>query len=157
MKPETLDFISQTTQELLKKIGLSHFEVSLTPDQENNVVNLNLQSPDAALLIGYHGQTLFSLQLILGLMVYNKTGSWTRLVLEVGDYRAQRTRQLQEMADRIAEKVKFSRQASTLNNLNSSERRIIHLHLAADPEIETESVGSGTNRQLIIRPASPKP
>lgn len=154
MDPKTLDIVKQTTLELFKHLKIDSPEIILEADQENNVVNLNLQTPDSGILIGYHGQTLDSLQLILALMVYQQTKIWTRIVLEIGDYRSQRKRQLEEMASRVAEKVKYSQEPSTLTNLNSSERRIVHLYLADDPEVITESIGEARSRQLVIRPAN---
>ena len=56
-------------------------------DQADNVYNVRLETPDTGLLIGYHGDTLQSLQLILNLMIAQKAGEYLKVIVHVGDYR----------------------------------------------------------------------
>ncbi len=125
--------------------------VSITDD---NVVNIDLQLDDAdtGVLIGYHGKSIAALQLILGMLLYKQTKTWTRVIVNIGDYRQKRQQALEKMAQNTVQKVKFSGEPIALFNLNSFERRIIHAYLSENKEVVTESEGEGSNRHLIIKP-----
>jgi len=141
--------VEKITQELLKLIGI---EAGVEAKEEEEGILVNLESPDQGILIGYHGRTLASLQWILSMIAYRKLGEWTRIVVDIGDYRQRQQERLQAMALNAAKRVKFSGEAYALPYLTSSERRIIHLALAEDPEVTTESEGEGGERRVIVKP-----
>jgi len=143
--------IKKLTEDLLKNL-LVKGTVEVTQDSKNQVFNVQLESEDSGILIGYHGETLEAIQLILSLIVYRKVGSWLRLVVNVGNYREERYDQLKRLALNIAQKVKFSGESQILTNLSPSERRIIHLELADHPDVITESEGEGEERRLVVKP-----
>ena len=69
------------TTDLLKQLDIKPVKIDLTKDEEETLqLNLELSEEDTGILIGYHGDTIISLQLLLGLMLFNQTGSWTRLI-----------------------------------------------------------------------------
>lgn len=143
--------IKKITEELLEKL-LIKATVEVAEDSQNQAFKIQIESEDSGYLIGYHGETIEALQLILSLMVYQKLGSWQRLVVNVGDYRQQREEQLKKLALNVAQKVKFSSEQQIIPNLSASERRVIHLALASHPDVYTESEGEGDQRTLIVRP-----
>lgn len=143
--------IKKIAEELLKKL-LIKATVEVAEDSQNQAFKIQIESEDSGYLIGYHGETIEALQLILSLMVYQKLGSWQRLVVNVGDYRQQREEQLKKLALNVAQKVKFSSEQQIIPNLSASERRVIHLVLASHPDVYTESEGEGDQRTLIVRP-----
>lgn len=143
--------IKKITEELLEKL-LIKATVEVAEDSQNQAFKIQIESEDSGYLIGYHGETIEALQLILSLMVYQKLGSWQRLVVNVGDYRQQREEQLKKLALNVAQKVKFSSEQQIIPNLSASERRVIHLVLASHPDVYTESEGEGDQRTLIVRP-----
>jgi len=150
MEKKTLTIVKKTTEELLKHLQVK-VKVKAEVD-EANVVHVSLETEETGILIGYHGETLSSLQLILGLIIYKKLGRWVRIVVNVGDYRERRAEILKQMALKTAERVKTTGEPASLPFLNSGERRIIHLTLQDDLEIYTESEGEGENRRVIIKP-----
>ena len=77
---------------------------------------------------------------------------WQRIVVDVGDWREKREEQLRRMALSAAQRVKFSKESVAMSYLNSAERRIIHIALAENPDVETRSEGEKRERRLVIEP-----
>jgi len=144
-----IEILKKFTQELLDQLGQP---VTFGVEEKKEVININLQTDNPGIFIGYHGQTLASIQLILSMMVYRKLGEWVKLVVDVGDYRLRRAEALGRIALSAAQKVKFSGQEYELPSMSSAERREIHLALAENPEVETESTGEGRDRRVVVKP-----
>jgi len=149
-KDKKAEIVGKLTKELIKQLGVK-VKVEVSEDKEG-VVHVQLETDDPGILIGYHGETLASLQLILAMMVYRKTDEWARILVNVGDYQERRKESLERMALSAAQKVKFSGEEHALPSMISAERRIVHLALANDSEIITESEGEGRSRRVIIKP-----
>ncbi|MEK7565739.1 MAG: R3H domain-containing nucleic acid-binding protein [Patescibacteria group bacterium] len=142
--------VKDHAEELLKLLTLEGtVEVVI---KEEDTYQVNIATGESNLLIGYHGEALSSFQLILGLIVYKKLGSWIRIVVEVGDYRARREEQLKAMALSYATQAVNTGQVIYLPYLHPAERRIIHLALEDSPRVECFSEGEGRNRRVIIKP-----
>ncbi len=142
--------IEKITKELFGHLGIKA-KIKVEEGDEG-AINVNLESNDQGILIGYHGRTLASLQLILSMIAYRQLGEWTKILVDVGDYRQQRQERLQTMALNAAKRVKFSGEAYALPFLSPSERRIIHLSLVNDSEVITESEGEGRDRRVVVKP-----
>lgn len=143
--------IQKTAQEMLALLEIESPNVSLEKD-ENDVFHLGIETKDSGILIGYHGENIYALQLIFNLIVYQKTGQWQRIVVDVGDWREKREEQLKRMALSAAQRVKFSGESIAMPFLNAAERRIVHLTLADNPDVTSQSEGEGKERRLIISP-----
>ena len=143
-------FLKKITQELLQLLELEA-EIGITKDKEG-VIQVQIETKEPGILIGYHGQTLTGLQRILSLITYQQKGEWVRLVVNINDYREKRQEALKRMALSVAQKVKFSGEPQTLPPMSSFERRAIHLTLAEDPEVETASEGEGRMRRIAVKP-----
>jgi len=85
------------------------------------------------------------------MIVKRKLGEWVRLILNVGDWREREEIHLKELASQTAARAKETQEPQALYNLTPAQRRVIHLFLSADPEIETESQGEGKERFLTVR------
>ena len=141
--------IKEIVEKLLKEIG-----VESTVEVENNEESFTVAldgGEDNALLIGKHGNTLSSLELIITLITSNKLGEFKRVTLEVGSYRAEREQYLQELADKLKEEVIESGYEKSVRGLKPWERRFLHMYLEEDEEVMTESVGEDRERTLIIK------
>lgn len=101
-------------------------------------------------LIGRKGERLSALQHLLNLMLSRRMGSWTRVLVDVEDYRGRRERQLQEIAQRAAEKVVESGAMLQLEPMPALERRWIHIALKADQRVFTQSIGEEPQRRVVI-------
>ncbi len=134
---------------LLDHLGIKDpFEIEETDEAVNVVIN----SDDPGLIIGHHGDTLDSIQLVLSLMVAKKLGEFKRVNVEVGDYKKNRSDYLKNLASDSKEKAISEGKEIYLPNLKPWERREVHMHLADDPEVISESVGEGKERTLVIKP-----
>src|SRR3989344_8841076 len=125
---EPIARVKLTTEELLSHLGVVGI-VSVDTDEEG-AMRVHIETEETGLLIGFHGQTLESFQLILGMIVAKKLGEWKRVYVNVGDYREKREEALMYMAQRAAERAVESGRAVELTRLTPSERRVIHLTLS---------------------------
>jgi spoIIIJ-associated protein len=119
-------------------------------DQAPFSATLDIDGEDLGLLIGRRGQTLATLQYMVSLIVSRKLKSGVRINIDVAGYKQRRQEELHDLALRIAELVKSTRRAITLEPMPPSERRIVHLALRDDPEVITQSVGDEENRKVIV-------
>ena len=143
--------LEKLTTKLLKQLNIKPQKIKVQKD-DTDIYQLDLQldENDTSILIGYHGDTIASLQLILGLMLYKQSGEWSRVIVNIGDYREKRQESLEQMADDTVKRVKFSGEPIALFNLNPFERRVIHMYLKDNADVLSESEGEGRNRHLII-------
>jgi spoIIIJ-associated protein len=111
---------------------------------------LDIEGDDLGLLIGRRGETLASLQYLLNLMVGRKLPERATFTVDVEGYRRRREKQLNQLARRMADQVRRSQRPVTLEPMPPNERRIIHLILAEDADVETSSIGEGENRKVSI-------
>ena len=147
---EPVDQVKQLSEELLSKLEVEG-SVSVDMD-ETGAYQVHIDTAETGLLIGYHGKTLESFQIVLGIAVSRKLGSWVKVYVNVGDYREKREEALMYMAQRAAERAVESGRAVELTRLTPSERRVIHLTLSGDGRVTTESTGEGDNRILVVKP-----
>jgi spoIIIJ-associated protein len=111
---------------------------------------LNIEGDDLGILIGRRGQTLASLEHIIKLMVAGRLKAWLPLRVDVGGYKKRRRDSLQRLALYLAEQVKSRHRAITMEPMPADERRIVHLTLADNPEVTTQSIGEGESRKVVI-------
>ena len=101
-------------------------EADMEITMEDGLINIRLTGDDVGIIIGRRGETLDALQYLLSLVINRYTLDYTRVILDVADYRKKRAETLQRLAKRVAEKVSRTRRNITLEAMNPYERRIIH-------------------------------
>ncbi len=122
-------------------------------EEETTVpVSLNIEGDDLGILIGRRGQTLSCLQYIVRLIVGHQEGVWAPIAIDVEGYKQRRYQSLQTFAQQMAEQVKSREAPFSLEPMPAYERRLIHLVLADDPDVTTESSGQGEARRVVILP-----
>ncbi len=104
-------------------------------------------------LVGQRGATLEALQELTRLAVFRQTGTPSRLLLDVGGYRAARRKELGAIAKNAAEKVKEFGEPVRLEPMSAFERKCIHDVINAMPTVVSESEGVEPGRRVVIRPA----
>jgi spoIIIJ-associated protein len=104
-------------------------------------------------LVGTRGATLEALQELARLAVFRQTGSPSRLLLDVGGYRATRRKELGAIAKNAAEKVKEFGEAVRLEPMSAFERKCVHDVINALAGVESESEGVEPSRRIVVRPA----
>ncbi|KKS97916.1 MAG: single-stranded nucleic acid binding R3H domain-containing protein, spoIIIJ-associated protein [Candidatus Gottesmanbacteria bacterium GW2011_GWA2_43_14] len=145
--------IKQSVEELLLKLKVEgKVEVEEVEAGENSHYQINIESPETGLLIGYHGETINSLQLLLGVILYKKLGEWVRVVMDVGEYRKMREESIKEMVDRIIAEVERTGESVEMPYLSPLERRIVHMILTEHKTLTSQSHGEGRDRRVTIKP-----
>jgi spoIIIJ-associated protein len=144
---EEIEIAKQLTIGLLERMGAkTEVEGFL---KEGNLY-LDIKGDQEGFLIGKHGRTLESLQMLINRMVSKRLKSTLRVVLDIDNYRKRRVDSLAQMALRMGDKVKRTGHSQTLGPFNAYDRRIIHLTLKEDPSLNTESLGEGELKKVRI-------
>jgi spoIIIJ-associated protein len=117
-----------------------------------NVIGEGDEKEALGALIGRKGERLSALQHLVNLMLSRRMGDWTRVLVDVEDYRGRRERQLVEIARRAAERVGETGKMLQLEPMSALERRWIHIALRDSPDVATQSIGEEPNRRVIVLP-----
>ena len=137
-------------KEFLKKTTL---DIDFDIKEDKDALLIDLRSEEAQVLIGQGGKMLSELQMILGRILRKQLDEQIYLHVDINQYKANKEKYLKELAKETADKVALGRKEQILFPMNSFERRVVHMELAEREEIKTESIGSGLDRRVIIRPA----
>jgi spoIIIJ-associated protein len=113
---------------------------------------IDIGGEDLGVLIGRRGDTLLNLQYLVNLILNRRYPGDASVTIDVEHYRHRREEQLTELAMRMAERVKEHGNPITLEPMPASERRLVHLALAEDNDLETNSIGEGDDRKVVISP-----
>ncbi|MFG1676183.1 protein jag [Micromonospora sp. NPDC049282] len=105
-------------------------------------------------LVGQRGATLEALQELTRLAVFRQTGTPSRLLLDVGGYRAARRKELAAVAKNAVEKVKEHGEEVRLEPMSAFERKCVHDVVNAMSGVESESEGVEPNRRIVVRPVA---
>ena len=114
-------------------------------------ISVKMNGENSGIAIGRRGETLDALQYLTSLVVNRESDEYTRVLMDVSDYRLKREETLVRLAQRVAEKVSKTHRNVTLEPMNPYERRIIHSALQGYKDIETHSVGEEPNRKVVVR------
>jgi spoIIIJ-associated protein len=132
---------------VLQGIGL---DVRVEINERGEGCLLDLQGEDAGLLRGEGGELLDALEHLLNQAFGRDLPKGERIVCDVDSFRATREAELRAMAHHAAERVRTTGTAFTFGPMLPHERRLIHVELADDQSLHTESVGEGHERRLKI-------
>jgi spoIIIJ-associated protein len=135
-----------------KLFALLEIEGTFTLEESEDILDIMMETKDTGMVIGYHGEVLESLQLVLSLAIAKKLGRFVRVSIEVDGYKKNRTEYLHNLAIQVKEKALAENKEQVLSNLKSWERRIVHLFLQSDEQVTSESEGEGKERVLVVRP-----
>ena len=152
---EEVDFACQTVDDFLRMVDIPaelNIREPLTAGDGlgSALAVIDIMGDDLGLLIGRRGDTLLSLQYLVNLIVGRKFPGKGGVTIDVEHYRHRNEDRIISLAKRMAERVRESGQPITLEPMSASERRLIHMTFAEDPDLETNSVGEGENRKVVI-------
>ncbi len=125
-------------------------EVDLTAEISDDRVLVSVKTDETGLLIGREGQNLAAVQYLASRIVTRALGAQVRIQVDAGDYHMRQDTRLQELAFSLAEKVKATGKPQTTRPLSAYQRRVIHLTLQDDPEVQTRSTGEGPFKHMVI-------
>ena len=143
--------IKKEAEDLFKMMTFSPNKIDVVILDDSYLVKVDIGNPKT--LIGERGQTLLEIQHILRLIIKKKVQRQIFIELDINDYKKKKKEVLNEIAKDIGNEVVFYKKEKILPPMNPYERRIIHLALKEMEGVETESVGEGLNRKVVIRPA----
>ena len=118
---------------------------------------IDIQGEDAGLIIGRRGETLRAFQFVVNMIVGRQFEDAGSVVVDVEQYRERRQRQVRSMAQRAAERAASSGQAVTMDPMSAADRRVVHMTLADDRSVMTESAGEGQDRAVTVSPTGERP
>ena len=136
---------------------LTFFSINTTAkvSEEGERILLSVDTPENSRLIGKGGETMRALQHMLTQMVRSAHEEPVYLTIDIGDYLRTQSERLAKKAAEYAAQVSESGQELRLRPMSAHDRRLIHMALAEHPEVETESIGEGRDRRLVIRKREP--
>lgn len=147
-------FVQQTVIALLDHLGLAHGNVLARAD--GNTVRVDIDSTEASRIIGWHGETLNSIQHLAKSIVRSKEKLAVSplIVCDVDHYRAEQEEKVRHIAEAKADLVRRTGNRIALSPMSAYFRRIVHTHVAESPlmtDLTTESIGEGDYRQIVLR------
>ncbi|MCY3506244.1 MAG: Jag N-terminal domain-containing protein [Chloroflexi bacterium] len=111
---------------------------------------IDISGDDLGMLIGRRGESLMAFQYVVNLVMTRRFPGRGSVTVDVEQYRRRREDQVVSLAERMAERVRDIGEPITLEPMSAAERRLVHLALVDDPELETNSVGEGDSRKVVI-------
>lgn len=145
---EVVDDVART---IMKALDVN-YRIFAEADGDSTYVNIETAGVDG-LLIGRKGDTLNSLQHLIGRIVSRRLGGYQRLTLDVGGYLKNRQDILRQKAVKAAERAKKTNREVQLEPMKASERRIVHVALAEVEGVSTYTTGNGEMRKVYVAPA----
>lgn len=134
---------------LFERMGI---EAEVEGALKEDILFLEITGNQKGILIGRHGCTLDSLQILINRMLHKQMGEPLRVVLDVNHYLRKRVDNLTHMAARLGERAKRTNRPLTIGPFNAHDRRIIHMALKEDPSLSTESLGEGETKRVRFVP-----
>lgn len=152
---KTESSIEDILENLLIKLGVEFSKITVEK-KEDKTFAVNIESEEASILIGHHGETIKSLQHILKVLCWSnlKIGEEFNVIVDIGNYRKKQEESVVNLAERKVEFVRTTNRAQSLPPMSPYFRRVIHMHLMQPgyEDIETYSSGEGEMRHIIIKP-----
>jgi len=135
-------------KELLEKMDIEAKIYLIEEDDEKIIIEI--ESPDSALIIGKQGKNLEAIQTIVNVALNRNSNIWTKVIIDIGNYRARKEKMLKKIALTAAMQVRKTKENVLLEPMNPFERRIIHMTLKEEKNIETESEGEGLVKRVKV-------
>lgn len=140
--------VKKFLDDFISKLPTNDLKYEIKRDKSDLLVNIT--GEDTGYLIGYRGNVLNSIQVILNNIANKGINERVRILLNIGGYKEKREKDLKELADKIAGTVIRKRKAITLEPMSSYERKIIHSRLQENTKVETHSIGEEPNRRIVV-------
>ncbi len=148
---ESILYAKKYLEDMLSFFGLN---TDIYATNEDDVIELSIPSTHLnGFLIGQRGETMRSLQFVVSNALRNNGYEYTRVNVDVADYKKQRAERLAEVAAEWIAEVKESSKEMSLKPMNAADRRIVH-KVASEAGLNTESVGEGRDRHIVLKPST---
>lgn len=150
----TPEIIAHSCTALKHIAGAISDNIDVTAECIDGRLVLNLVGGNSGALIGKRGQTLEAIQYLVEKIINKGRDDRVRILVDAEGYLEGRRTNLEQLANRMADKAKQKGRPTTIGQMNAHDRRIIHLALKDDASVRTQSVGEGHFRKLVIYPKS---
>jgi len=140
---EIADFV----QRVVAAMGL---ELVPNIEEAKEGTRINLEGEDGGVLVRRGGEGLQALQHVVATAFRKQLGDDNRIVIDCNGFRKDKDAELRQMARFIADKARSSSVPQEMGPLNPYERRIVHLAIAEDPTVTSESIGDAFMKTVII-------
>ncbi|HEX3568521.1 MAG TPA: R3H domain-containing nucleic acid-binding protein [Candidatus Saccharimonadales bacterium] len=145
-----IQFAKKYLEDMLSFFGLN---TDVYATSEDDVIELEVPSTNLnGFLIGQHGDTMRAMQFLISSALKNNGYEYTRVNVDVADYKKQRASRLGKEAEAWIAEVKATGKPKELAPMNAADRRTIH-KLAQESGLVSESTGEGRDRRIILKPA----
>lgn len=151
---ESILYAKKYLEDLLSFFGLNT-EVKAS-NSEDEVIELQVPSTHMnGFLIGQRGETMHAMQFLVSSALKNAGHEITRVNVDVAEYKLQRAQRLASKAEEWVKEARDSGKEMELKPMNAADRRTVH-KLAGEYGIQTESVGEGRDRHIVLKPGKDK-
>ncbi|GAB1475965.1 hypothetical protein MASR2M70_07970 [Bacillota bacterium] len=134
-------------RDITNRMGLN---VTVKAYKNDSCLFFEISGPDSGTIIGKRGQTLDSIQYLTSLVANKDKEKYLRVIVDAENYRSKRELTLEQLANRLGEKVQKSGKSVRLEPMNPYERKVIHATLQRNPAVTTRSEGEEPYRRVII-------
>lgn len=154
------DLLKEATAKILDLLGLTHGDITVRMD--GDITRVDIASNEASRIIGWHGETLNSIQHVLKSIIRtaDKLDRTPLIVVDADGYRAMQEEKVRKIAQVKADFVRRTGNRVALSPMSPYFRRIVHVYVANTPELQdltTESVGEGDYRQIVLKLKQERP
>jgi len=140
-------------QETLRKIiSLISGDTKISAEKKGDDIILTIEGNNPRILIGHRGRTLQALEFIVNKAVNKASEKKVRVIVDSENYRQRREEFLKRLAFKMSERAKRTKKAVATDPLSPHDRRIVHLALKGDPQVQTKSKGEGFLKEVSIIP-----
>jgi spoIIIJ-associated protein len=139
--------ITAFVQTVVDAMGVT---LTVTAEETADGTRINLEGEDGGVFVRNSGEGLQALQHIVATAFRKQLGEDNRIVIDCNSFRRDKDAELKQMAKFIAGKAKSSGMPQEMGPLNPYERRIVHLAIAEDPAVTSESIGDAFMKTVII-------
>jgi spoIIIJ-associated protein len=139
--------IAAFVQNVVTAMGLS---LTASVEETAEATRINLEGDDGGILIRRSGEGLQALQHVVATTFRKQLGDDNRIVIDCNGFRRDKDAELRQMAQFMADKARSSGMPQEMGPLNPYERRIVHLAVAEDPDVTSESIGDAFMKTVII-------
>ncbi|KKQ66915.1 MAG: Single-stranded nucleic acid binding R3H domain protein [Candidatus Daviesbacteria bacterium GW2011_GWA2_38_24] len=151
--------LESKVSEILENIlGLLNLEGSFEVAEEEELINVSIETEDAGRLIGRQGETLSALQLLVNQILSrqiqlegDESLKFKKVIIDVSNWRKQKEDDLASRTQKWIEQVKQSGEPLELEPMPAWQRRVVHLEVEKAEGVTSESTGEGEERHLIIK------
>lgn len=139
--------IAEFVQKVVAAMGTT---LTTSIEETEEATRINLEGEDGGVLIRRGGEGLQALQHLVATAYRRQLGDDQRIVIDCNGFRREKDAELKQMAKFMGQKAKDSGAPQEMGPLNPYERRIVHMAIAEDPAVSSESIGDAFMKTVII-------